>query len=501
MAPRLEGGWLTVGITFTCGMAFMLFGYDQGVFGGLLSNKLFLRTFGNPDATIQGQIVSTYDIGCIIGALSSIFVADKLGRRRSIQLGCCFVVVGGLLQATAFGLPQMIIGRIVAGCGTGFNTTAVPIYQSETSKPTERGKLIVLQLVLVLFGIVITNWMNFGFTWVPNNDVSWRFPLAFQDFFAIVTIFLLYIMPESPRWLCLKDRHEEARVVISKLLAKPVDDSEVNESLELMIDSISRERSMAKVGLREIFSNGRHQTFRRIALGAGTSFMQQIGGTNVIVYYLPVLLVDSFGFSQRLALILSAVDSISLMIWGSVASLLIDRVGRRKLMLFGAFGNAIFFAIAAAGLSQDTRGWNAVAVTAIFLYYVTYGLSFLSIPFMYPSEINSQRMRNTGSAIAMITNWLFVYVVVLITPTGVQNIGWKFYIIFAVINFSFLPLIWYYYIETANMSLEEIDRMFEIKYDAGKEMTYKQAAKRAREEVECYFEHHTDRLEPVNARA
>jgi nitrate/nitrite transporter NarK len=130
---------------------------------------------------------------------------------------------------------------------------------------------------------------------------------------------------------------------------------------------------MARVGLREVFTNGREQNFRRILLGAGTSFFQQLGGTNVVAYYLPVVLVRSFGFSNRMALILSACDSISLMIWGSVASLLIDRVGRRKLMLMGCFFNSIFFAIAAAGLSQNTKGWNAVAVTAIFLYYVTYG--------------------------------------------------------------------------------------------------------------------------------
>jgi len=95
---NLQGRALTIAITVTCGTGFLLFGYDQGVFGGLLSNNAFLGTFGNPNNTIQGQIVSTYDIGCILGAISSIFLGDKLGRRRSIISGCCLVIIGGTIR-------------------------------------------------------------------------------------------------------------------------------------------------------------------------------------------------------------------------------------------------------------------------------------------------------------------------------------------------------------------------------------------------------------------
>ncbi|KAH8762362.1 general substrate transporter [Hyaloscypha finlandica] len=443
----------------------LLFGYDQGVFGGLLSNNAFLGTFGNPNNTIQGQIVSTYDIGCILGAISSIFLGDKLGRRRSIISGCCLVIIGGTIQSASYHLPQMIIGRIVAGLGTGMNTTAIPMWQSETSKAKQRGKLIIIQLVLVLGGIVITNWMNFGFTYAPDSQVSWRFPLAFQDFFAILTIIFISFLPESPRWLVMKGRRDEARVIIARLLAKPQDDQQVIDDLSVICDSVARAEEHGNFGWREVFRNGKKQTLRRILLGAGPSFMQQMGGTNVVAYYLPVVLVRSFGFTNRLALILSACHSISLMFWGSMATFLIERVGRKNLMLMGAFTQSICFCMAGMGLSFNTNRGSILAVTFIFLYYVVYGLSFLSIPFMYPSEINSQHMRNTGSSVAMVVNWLFVYVVVLITPDGIANLGWKFYMMFGIINFCFLPIIWYFFVETAGLSLEEIDRLFEIKYD------------------------------------
>lgn len=144
-------------ITAACGAGFLLFGYDQGVFGGLLDNEPFQQTFGYPDSTIQGQIVATYDIGCIIGTLTSMFAGDKLGRRMSILIGCCILSIGAVLQTASYSLGQMITGRAVAGIGNGMNTIAIPIWQAETASPENRGKLIVLQLVTNVFGIALTN--------------------------------------------------------------------------------------------------------------------------------------------------------------------------------------------------------------------------------------------------------------------------------------------------------------------------------------------------------
>ena len=152
-----QGKWLQYRITAACGAGFLLFGYDQGVFGGLLDNKQFLETFENPSVTIQGQIVATYDIGCIIGTLVTMYAGDKLGRRRTILIGCFILIVGAILQTASYSLAQMIVGRVVAGVGNGMNTIAIPIWQSETARAEHRGKLIVAQLVTNIFGIVITN--------------------------------------------------------------------------------------------------------------------------------------------------------------------------------------------------------------------------------------------------------------------------------------------------------------------------------------------------------
>lgn len=268
---ELEGRSLTIGITLTCGVAFMLFGVDQGVFGGILGNAQFIKTFNNPTTTIQGQIVSTYGIGCILGALMTILIDDTLGRKKTIMLVCLFVIIGGALQASSFSLPQTIIARLIAGLGIGMESAATPAWQSETCKPKHRGKLVALQLVLVIGGITMTEFINLGFSYIVDKPVSWRFPLSLQCVFAFLAIFLVACMPESPRWLCLKERNDEPQVVIARLMAKPVDSDEVVESLQLIISTVCHEKELEKVGWGEIFSNGEQQTFRRICLGARCS--------------------------------------------------------------------------------------------------------------------------------------------------------------------------------------------------------------------------------------
>lgn len=157
--------------------------------------------------------------------------------------------------------------------------------------------------------------MNYGFTYLPNSEISWRFPVAFQIFFALVTMFLVVFLPESPRWLILKDRIQEAAEIIGRLWAKLNNDPEVLTEVQLLADNVAHEAAEQRVPAQEVFRNGKQQTLRRILLGIATQFMQQIGRTNVVATYLAVVLSRSFDMSERLSLVLAATVSIWLMIW------------------------------------------------------------------------------------------------------------------------------------------------------------------------------------------
>lgn len=391
------------------------------------------------------------------------------------MLGCTLLTVGGAIQASSFGLAQLIVGRIVAGLGTGLNTTAIPMWHVESSEGAQRGKAVTMELVLNIFGIVIADFLNYGFAYETNSAVAWRFPIAFQCFFAVVTFIFVVTLPESPRWLILKDRHEEARQVIARYRAVPATSPIVHSEVNIIADSVFHELEDQRKSWTEMFHNGREQNFRRILLGAGTAFMQQLCGCNIVATYLPIALTRSVGLSPKLALILAACNSISLMCWGAVSMTLIDSWGRVKLLLLSAAGLGCSLFGVAIALRYPSHASGIIATTFIFIYNVFFGLGLLSIPWLYPAEINSQSMRNAGTSISTSVNWLFVYLVVVVTPLGIDNLGWSFYLMFGFFNIAFLPFIWYFYVETAGLSLEQVDNVFELKHDSGPAMSYKQA--------------------------
>lgn len=468
MFENLQGTVLSAGIALACGFGFLLFGYDQGIFGGVLNVERFLATFGYPDTTIQSQIVATYDLGCFFGAIIGSFIGDMIGRRRTIMTGCLVLSVGGTLQASSFSIPQMIIGRFVAGLGNGMNSTTIPVWQSETSSAHRRGQLVILELSINILGSVVAQWINFAFTYVTDSDAAWRFPLAFQCFFAFFTFSLILCLPESPRWLVYKGRIDEAQTILARLASLPRDSPEVLEITNDIVVHVQHELELVNdYGFFDIFRNGRMQNFRRITLGAGTQFMQQFGGINVVNYYLPVLLSRYFSMTNRMALIISGCFTINLFVCSVIPVIYIEKFGRKKIMFWGSIGQGICYSLVTIGVALGGKIWSSVAIAFIFGYASVFGLSFIAIPWLYPAEVNSQRFRTQGSAIATGTNWISAYVVVLVTPIGVENIGWKYYLIYAITNFAFVPFIYYFYVETSGLTLEQIDELFEQKFFKG----------------------------------
>lgn len=457
---NLQGTALMGMITFTSGAGFALFGYDQGVFGALLGNADFIKTFDNPDPTVQGQITATYDLGCFFGAIFAMWWGDRVGRRPIIVWGCAILVLGAIMQTAAYQLPVMIIGRFIAGLGNGMNTAAIPVWLSETADARHRGRFMVLQLGLNQVGNVMAQWLNYGMSFIATNPVSWRFPLAFQCFFAGLTVLFLPWLPDSPRWLAMKGRNEEAYAVLKRLGGSNRPEEHTQELFNVMLENLRHELDAPRFDLRSLIKNDNLQTTRRMLLGAGTQFMQQFGGINVVNYYLPVVFA-SLGLSRNLSLILGACNAMNLMISTCFGALYIESFGRKRMMLWGAAVQALCFALVSTGLGINTKQWQPVAVAFIFGYYTTFGLSWIAVPWLYPAEVNTQRMRISGAGVATATNWICNYVVVLVTPVGINNIGWKYYLVYAVLNAAFVIVVQVFYVETAGLALEEIDELFE----------------------------------------
>ena len=177
------------------------FGYDQGVFGGVIVTKDFLDTHnlaGDSKTSLLGTVTAIYDIGCFFGAVIAVWMGEVLGRRKSVLVGTTIMSVGAILQITSYSTAQMIVGRIVAGIGNGINTATAPVWQTETSAIKWRGKLVVIELILNIAGFSLSNWVTYGFSFV-GGPVAWRLPLAFQFLFIVVLYATVPWLPESPR--------------------------------------------------------------------------------------------------------------------------------------------------------------------------------------------------------------------------------------------------------------------------------------------------------------
>ncbi|CAL8578176.1 hypothetical protein XPA_003975 [Xanthoria parietina] len=450
----------------------MLFGYDQGVFGGVVVTEDYLVTMdlqGPSRTKLLGTVTAIYDVGCFFGAIAAFSLGEMLGRKKTILLGTSIMSVGAILQITAFGVPQMIVGRIVAGIGNGLNTATAPVWQAETSKAAWRGKLVVIEMILNIAGFSLSNWVTYGFSFV-GGPVSWRMPLVLQFIFIFVLFTTTPWLPESPRWLIAHGRVEEAEKIIADLEATTIDDPwVVTESKEIQwAADFERENGMSWTDLvKGKTGAGNTSTIRRLLLGAGTQAMQQLAGINVTSYYLPTVLVESVKLENSLARLLAACNSVSYLLFSLIGIPNVERWGRRKMMMYAAAGQCfcylmITILIRYSEILEENAATKvaSASIAFFFLYYIFFGIGWQGVPWLYPTEINSLAYRTKGAALGTATNWAFNFMVVEITPIGIQSLQWKFYIIWTIFNASFVPIVYLFYPETADRTLEDIDRLF-----------------------------------------
>ncbi|POR35785.1 Sugar transporter STL1 [Tolypocladium paradoxum] len=466
----LRGRPLNWAIGAIAGCDFLLFGYDQGVMGGILTLPIFLSQF--PDindqdpaispseksnrSTYQGIAVASYNLGCFIGAVITIFIGNPLGRKRIIFLGTAIMVVGAALQASAFTLEQFIIGRIITGLGNGGNTSTVPMWQSETCSAHKRGKLVMIEGALITGGIMISYWVDLGLSFAPGS-VAWRFPLAFQMVFCLVILTFVLGLPESPRWLILKGREDEAREVIAAIADVDQGDKYVDNEFR-SIKKTAEE--MGKGTFADLFARDKNRTLHRTSIAYVNQMFQQISGINLITYYAAKIYSD-LGMSPFLSRLLAALNGTEYFLASWPAVFLVERVGRRKLMLFGAVGQATTMAIL-AGVNSRTHyePFQIAGIVFLFVFNTFFAIGWLGMTWLYPAEITPLRTRAPANALSTSSNWIFNFLVVMITPVAFANIGYQTYIIFAVINAFMVPSVYFFFPETAYRSLEEMDTIF-----------------------------------------
>ncbi|TKA73540.1 hypothetical protein B0A49_07712 [Cryomyces minteri] len=407
-------------------------------------------------------IVSIYDIGCAIGCLGSFTFGEHVGRKKMIIAGASTMIIGTVILASATTLAQLLVGRIVTGIGNGFNSSNIPVYQSELCDASIRGRLVSLQGTITIVGLCIAYWMDYGLSFV-SGPVQWRLPIAFQGLFAIGLLFQILPLPDSPRWLIEAEQKDKASEVLARLVLgdkADVTHPDVVHQRRQIETSLAIESAGGPFRYKELLQGGEVQNFRRIVLCCAVNLMQQFTGANMINYYAPIVYQNAMGLSRNMSLILGGCTSMTYLAASFIPLWTVDRYGRRALLMFSAAGMCFCFSMTSILLSVGSLGAAYGATAMVFLFQVFLGVGWLPIPWLYPAEVTTTRIRSRGQSIGVFLNWMCVFTVVQITPIAIGNIGWHTFIIFAIFCALWVPIVYAFFPETNQLELEDLDHIF-----------------------------------------
>ncbi|TEA17231.1 Sugar transporter STL1 [Colletotrichum sidae] len=451
------------------------FGYDQGVMGIINVLPQFHAVIPEAEtAFAKGFMTGMLLLGAFVGCWFYPYISDRWSRKKALLLSSIIFSIGGVIQTAAYNYATVVIGRTIGGIGTGTLALGAPMYISEVSPPHLRGTLLVLESVAIVGGVTIAYWITYACKDIAG-EASWRVPFALQLPSAIILGAMIQLFPYSPRWLAMRDRHEDCLDSLCKLRKLPASDERVRAEYrgilaEAKFQAVMLERRHPGVGgLRlevvqwlDLFSVKR---WRRTVVGVGVSFFQQFEGVNAFIYYAPTLF-RNIGQSDDMSLILSGIFNALQIVGVCVAFVLIDRIGRRPLAVYGGIGNMTFFVIIAVLVGNfDNRwaentaaGWACVAMA--FLFIIVFGASYSSLGWALPPEVFPNGIRSKGVAFSVAINWLSNFTVGVVTPPMIEGIGFGTYVFYAC--FCGLAALWAYFLvpETMGKTLEQMDEAF-----------------------------------------
>jgi sugar porter (SP) family MFS transporter len=345
--------------------------------GGLTTSPEFLATFGNPDPTLLGFLVSSYEIGALFGAVFVFLLGDRYGRKPIKLSGAGVISIGAIIQSTSFGVGQFLAGRIIAGFGLGMMTSVIPIWLAECAAPKSRGRMIAMQLSNLIMGLIIANWLDYGMASYPSS-VQWRFPCAFQIVFCICIACLVPFLPESPRYLAKTGELSLAINNLAALRGMHQDDPELQQEMrdiEYIVEVEQREEGT----WNDVFKDGGVSGSTRVLIACVANALQQLTGSNVMSSFGPYIFQKSIGMTRHQALLVSGGLQVFFFVSSIIPWFIIDRVGRRRLFLFGSSGLALCMALSAVFVGvKGNKSLGYGAAVMLYLYQTCFTVGWMS---------------------------------------------------------------------------------------------------------------------------
>ncbi len=422
-------------------MGGFLFGYHTGIISGAL---IFLAPAFNLKAIDEGFIVSIILLGALGGALISGTLADWLGRKKTILLTALIFILGATIISVSHSFFFLSVGRAVTGLAVGIISLTAPLYIAEISPPHYRGRFVSLSQLATTIGILAAYTVSLFY----SNEGAWRMMFAVGVIPALVQIWALYFIPETPPWLLIKHQEKKAIAVMQKLRS----DSEWKEHLSEMKRSAAPQK---KSGWLALFN----PKLRSVLLvGIFLNCFQQITGINTVIYYAPKIFQIA-GFESAFGAILATLGVGGVNVVFSIAAVwLLDKIGRRPLLIWGVGGMVVSLFVLTLAFFTESQLIDLITLVSLMTYVASFAIGLGPIPSLLLSEIYPLKIRGKAMTVGTMSNWFFNYLVSFTFLDLMQHLGSAgIFCLYAVIGIAALWFFWRYIPETKGKSLEEIE--------------------------------------------
>jgi SP family arabinose:H+ symporter-like MFS transporter len=442
--PEVRGNALySTLISMVAALGAVMFGFDIAIISG--AAPFVQLHFALSDLQL-GWGASSLLLGCMIGGIAIGPIADKFGRKRTLISIALIFAVTSAVSAVAPTFILFIIARIVGGLAVGGVSMVTPLYIAEASPYSIRGKMVALNQMGITFGIVVSYLINYLLRGVgPNN---WRWMFASGAIPSVAFFILLFLIPESPRWLFLAGRSEEAEALLIRI------GGSANARRELSV--MQKPKGPVETNFTHLF----HPAYRGVMIvGILLAALIQFSGINTVITYAPIIL-NSGGNSLDTAIFQTFVIGTINFLATFVALFTVDKLGRRKLYLIGSVG--MTFTLAFMSLGFRTGHMHGLVGLVLILAFILFFASCIGPVFwILMSEIFPARIRGIGMSVAVFVQWFADFLVVLLFPWLLRHLGGTFtFALTAVIAFIMVLVAWKMIPETSGKTLEQIEEFW-----------------------------------------
>ncbi len=443
----------------------ILFGYDTAVISGTTTKVA--EQFGLSSLQV-GWYVGSALIGSIIGVASAGVLSDRFGRKKAMLFSAFMFSLSAIGCAICKGFTGLVVYRIIGGVGIGVVSIVSPIYISEVAMASRRGTLVSLYQLAITVGFLLAYFVNFQILGVAESgerlscgwantlfvDEYWRGMLGSETLPALLFFFIIFLIPESPRWLIVKGQGDRAAAILQRIYVTP---DEASRQRAVTEQSIAGE---VKSEWKALLNPG---IFKAVLIGSAIAILGQFMGVNAVLYYGPEIFKDA-GLSSGDALFSQVLVGVVNMLTTVIALLIIDKVGRKKLVWWGVSGMILsLLAIGFYFIFPEQLG--SIFMLVFFLFYVfCCAISISAVVFVLLSEMYPNNVRGTAMSIAGLALWVGTYLIGQLTPWLLENVppfapAGTFFL-FALMCVPYLLIMWKLVPETTGKSLEEIEQFW-----------------------------------------